>query len=84
MESGAGDPAGYELAFTEGRRRLDGQVSALKEWRDRMATVVSAAGVVAGLSAALLPDDGEHLDCGGRVAIVFVGVGFLARIHRSA
>jgi hypothetical protein len=50
-----GDPAGYELAFTEARRALAEQADVLKETRDRVGTVVSAAAVVAGLGAGWHP-----------------------------
>jgi hypothetical protein len=55
-----GDPKGYELAFDEGKRALAEQAEVLKETRDRVGTVVSAAAVVVGLGVGFAFNTGER------------------------
>jgi hypothetical protein len=54
-----GDPAGYELAFREGKAAIGEQGATLKETRDRVGTLVFAAAVVAGLATSLGFTDGR-------------------------
>lgn len=86
MAEPPGDPKGYELAFDEGKRALVEQADVLKDTRDRVGTVVSAAAVVVGLGL------GFGLNSGGRAgdlswwgivatigaALAFAGVAFSA------
>jgi len=61
-----GDPRGYEFAFNEGKRALAEQAEVLKDTRDRVGTLVSAAAVVAGLGAGLtFTTRRELIDCRG-------------------
>ena len=53
MDQAPGDPKGYETAYEEGKRAIAEQAEVLKDTRDRVGTVMSAAAVVAGLGAAL-------------------------------
>ena len=48
-----GDPAGYLLAFDEGKATIASQDATLREARDRISTVVSAAAVAIGLASTL-------------------------------
>jgi len=49
----SGDAEGYKLAYEEGKSAVADQAATLKEVRDRVGTMVSAAAVVAGLAATL-------------------------------
>lgn len=49
----SGDAEGYKLAYEEGKKAVAEQSATLKETRDRAGTLVSAAGVIAGLGATL-------------------------------
>lgn len=59
METPPGDPDGYELAFAEGKAAIAEQAATLKEARDRSATLVSVAAVIAGLGSTLALGDGR-------------------------
>jgi hypothetical protein len=48
-----GDAAGYSLAFDEGKASIASQEATLREARDRISTVVSAAAVAIGLASTL-------------------------------
>ena len=48
-----GDPAGYALAFEEGKATIASQDASLHEVRDRISTVVSASAVAVGLASTL-------------------------------
>jgi hypothetical protein len=76
----AGDPEGYKLAYEEGKLAVADQASTLKETRDRVGTLVSAAAVVAGLAAALTFNSGRtsRLSGWGVLATVASAVGFAA------
>lgn len=58
----SGDPAGYAFAFEEGKRALNTQAEVLKETRDRVGTVVSAAAVVAALGSGLAFNNAERIE----------------------
>ncbi len=73
-----GDPEGYKLAYDEGKKAVSELGETLKETRDRVGALVSAAAVVAGLAGALAFDDGRvaRLDAWGAAATVAAVVGF--------
>lgn len=75
----SGDPAGYALAFEEGRAAVAEQASSLREMRDRTASLVSMAGLIAGLGASLILDDGRgaRLDGPGVVAAIVAASAFV-------
>src|SRR5437763_10102747 len=77
----SGDPAGYALAYEEGKAAVEEQSSTLRETRDRIGTVVSAAAVVAGLVTALAAQ-GKSRDIGpvGLAGGVVAGLGFVVLI----
>lgn len=79
----AGDPAAYELAFEEGKLALAEQAATLRETRERIGTVVSAAAVVAGLAASLAFHDGaraEEVDAAGIVAVFVAGAALVGLV----
>jgi len=57
-----GDPAGYALAFAEGKAAIAGQQATLKETRDRIGLLISVAGVVGSLAASIALRGETHLD----------------------
>jgi len=74
-----GDPKGYELAFDEGKRALSEQSDVLKDTRDRVGTVVSAAAVVVGLGLGFAFNAGGgagDLSGWGIAATMVVGLAF--------
>ncbi len=78
MATPTGDPEGYKLAYEEGKKAVADQASTLKETRDRVGTLVSAAAVVAGLAAALAFNSGRitRLTAWGVAATVVAALGF--------
>lgn len=79
MTEPPGDPQGYELAFDEGKRALAEQAEVLKDTRDRVGTVVSAAAVVVGLGLGFGFNSGESardLAWWGFVAAMVAGTAF--------
>lgn len=63
MDQAPGDPKGYEMAYEEGKRAIAEQAEVLKDTRDRVGTVMSAAAVVAGLGAALAFNNDRAANC---------------------
>lgn len=78
MVTPTGDAQGYQLAYEEGKKAVAEQGETLKETRDRVGALVSAAAVVAGLSAALAFDSSRVTRFGpwGAVATVAAALGF--------
>ena len=78
MATPIGDSEGYKLAYEEGKKAVADQSATLKETRDRVGTLVSAAAVVAGLAAALAFNSGRTTRLGGWgvVATVAAATGF--------
>ena len=74
----SGDAEGYKLAYEEGKKAVADQRETLKDTRDRVGTLVSAAAVVAGLAAALAFNSGRVMRLGGwgALATVVATVGF--------
>jgi hypothetical protein len=75
-----GDPEGYRLAFEEGRSAVAEQAASLRELRDRAGTLVSIAGLVAGVGVTVILDDGrgQRADEVGVAGGVVAAVGFAA------
>jgi len=65
------------MAFEEGRRAIDQQAVILKDTRDRVGTVLSAAAVTIGLATGLAGGNGHHLRTFGVVGALVAGAGFL-------
>ncbi len=87
MAEPRGDPAGYELAFEEGKRALAEQADVLKDTRDRVGTVFSAAAVVAGVGAGFALNTaagGGGIGALGSAAIVVGGIAFAALTFAAA
>lgn len=82
MTESLGDPARYEFAFAEARRRIDDQIATLKDVRDRVGMVVSAGAIVAGLAAnlAVRGSDAHPLTGWGRAAVLLLGGSFVVMV----
>ena len=73
-------PRVTKLAYDEGKKAVADQAATLKETRDRVGTLDSAAAVVAGLAAALAFNSGRvtRLTAWGAIATVTSALGFAA------
>jgi hypothetical protein len=69
--------AGYALAFDEGKRAVAEQAATLKDTRDRVGTLISAAAVTAGLAVALGGGDAKHAGAWSVVGAIIAGFGFV-------
>jgi hypothetical protein len=78
MAAPPGDHEGYKLAYEEGTNAVADQAATLKETRDRVGALVSAAAVVAGVAAALTFNSGRitRLTEWGVVASAASALGF--------
>ena len=86
MAAVRGDPAGYALAFDEGKRALAEQRRTLQETRDRAGRLVSVAAAIASLGATLAFGDARlaRLTAWGAFAAVAAALGFVVVVSASA
>src|SRR4051794_37382845 len=73
-----GDGDAYALAFEEGKRAIVGQEATLKEVRDRVGTLLSAAALTIGIAVGLSSGSAGRVAALGTLGVVIPGAGFIA------